>query len=118
MTFQIEVGARLRHLREARDLSRKDVERLSDGMVKESILAMYESGRRRIPTPRLKEIADFYDSSLAFLLGESQTPLADKSQVDVEALLKSDPKYSDEERDLLLHVLDIIKAKRRAEGRD
>jgi transcriptional regulator with XRE-family HTH domain len=118
MTFQLEVGARLRHLRESRELSRKDVERLSEGMVKESILAMYESGRRRIPTPRLKELADFYSSSLAFLIGESPTPLVDKSQVDVEALLKSDPKYSDEERELLLHVLDIIKAKRRAEGRE
>lgn len=118
MTFQNQVGSRLRHLREAKSLSRKDVERQSEGMVKESILAMYESGRRRIPTPRLKELADFYGSSLSFLMGESPSPMLGSSEIDVEALLKSDPKYSEEERELLLHVLDIIKAKRRAEGRE
>lgn len=117
MTFQSEVGLRLRHVREAKSLSRKDVERRSLGMVKESILAMYESGRRRIPTPRLKELADFYGTSLAFLMGESHNPDPRREEVDLEALLRSDPKYSDEERELLVHVLEIIKAKRRAEGR-
>lgn len=118
MTFQSEVGLRLRHVREAKNLSRKEVERTSDGLVKESILAMYESGRRRIPTPRLKELADFYGTSLAFLLGESHSPDPMRRTIDIEALLRSDPKYSQEERELLLHVLDIIKAKRRAEGRE
>ena len=118
MTFENLVGSRLRHLRESKSMSRKDVERESRGMVKESILAMYESGRRRIPTPRLKELADFYGASLSFLMGESSSPMRGSTEIDVEALLKSDPKYSDEERELLLHVLEIIKAKRRAEGRE
>lgn len=118
MSFQAQVGTRLRHIREAQSLSRKEVERKSEGAVKESILAMYESGRRRIPTPRLKELADFYGTSLAFLLGESAVAAPESCEVDIEALLKSDPKYSEEERELLLSVLEIIKAKRRAEGRE
>lgn len=118
MTFQSEVGLRLRHVREAKSLSRRDVERQSRGLIKESILAMYESGRRRIPTPRLKELADFYGTSLSFLLGESHNPIPADQTVDIEALLRSDPKYSEEERALLLHVLEIIRAKRRAEGRE
>jgi transcriptional regulator with XRE-family HTH domain len=119
MDFQDQVGARLRHLREAKGMSRREVQEASQNTIKESILAMYESGRRRIPTPRLKEIADFYGSSLSFLMGESVSPIPTAAGVpDVEAMLKSDPKYSDEERELLLHVMGIIKAKRRAEGRE
>jgi len=119
MGYQDEVGARLRHVRESKQLSRKDVEGLTGGAFKESIIAMYESGRRRIPTPRLKDLADFYGVTVAFLSGESPVAAAaGAGQVDIEALLMSDPKYSDDERDLLLHVLDIIKAKRRAEGKE
>jgi len=59
--YENDVGWRLRHVRESRDLSRKDVENLTGSEFKESILAMYENGRRRIPTPRLKRLADFYD---------------------------------------------------------
>jgi len=118
MTFQNQVGARLRHLRESKGMSRREVQTATSGTVKESILAMYESGRRRIPTPRLKDLADFYGASLSFLMGETLSVASPTNgTVDIEALLKSDPKYSDEERELLMHVLDIIKAKRRAEGR-
>ncbi len=117
MGYQDEVGARLRHVRESKQLSRKDVEGLTSGTFKESIIAMYESGRRRIPTPRLKDLADFYGVTLAFLLGESPVAAVGSTQVDIEALLMSDPKYSEDERELLLHVIDIIKAKRRAEGK-
>lgn len=118
MGYQDEVGARLRHVRESKQLSRKDVENLTHSVFKESILAMYESGRRRIPTPRLKQLADFYDVTVSFLLGESPVASTRSKEIDIEALLKSDPKYSDDERELLLHVIDIIKAKRRAEGKD
>lgn len=118
MRYQVEVGNRLRNVRESRGLSRKDVESQTRGEFKESILAMYENGRRRIPTPRLKQLADFYGVSLAFLLGESPVAAGSSRGQDVEALLMSDPKYSSEERELLLHVIGIIKAKRKAEGKE
>lgn len=117
MKYEAEVGNRLRNIRESKSLTRKDVEAKTDGEFKESILAMYESGQRRLPTPRLKKLADFYQVSTAFILGETPQMAASKSY-DVEAMLMSDPKYSDEEKELLLHVINIIKAKRKAEGKE
>ena len=75
MKYEYEVGNRLRNVRESKDLTRRDVEGQTSGEFKESILAMYESGQRRIPTPRLKKLADFYTVSIAFLLGENPSVL-------------------------------------------
>lgn len=112
-----EVGLRLRRIRESRNLTRKDVEDMTGGEFKESILAMYENARRRIPAPRLKQLADFYEVSVGWLMGE--TASTEKSgQVKLEALLMADPDFSEEERRLMLDVLEIIKAKRRAEGKE
>ncbi len=116
--YEAEVGHRLRNIRESRNLSRKEVEHKTGGEFKESILSMYENGRRRIPTPRLKKLADFYSISTAFLMGESPNMEVNAQEYDVEAMLMSDPKYSDDEKDVLLHVISIIKAKRKAEGKD
>jgi len=115
--YEKDLGWRLRHIRESRDLSRKDVENMTGGEFKESILAMYENGRRRIPTPRLKQLADFYGVSAAWLMGEAVSQES-KKDVSMEALLMADPNFNEEERKLVLDVLEIIKAKRRAEGRD
>ncbi len=117
MNYQNEIGLRLRNIRESKNLSRRDVENLTDGEFKESILSMYENGRRRIAAPRVKRLADFYEVPVSFLMGESPIPQSWEAY-DIEALLMSDPKYSDEERELLLHVIGIIKAKRKAEGKD
>jgi len=116
--YETEIGTRLRNIRESRNLSRKDVEEQTDGEFKESILAMYENGRRRIPTPRLKKLADYYGVSTAFLMGESLHMNATIQEYDIEAMLMSDPKYSEDEKELLLHVINVIKAKRKAEGKD
>lgn len=115
--YESDVGWRLRHIRESRGLSRKDVENMTNGEFKESILAMYENARRRIPMPRLKQLADFYEISVAWLMGEALLP-DNKEEVNIEALLMADPNFSEEERRLMLDVLEIIKAKRRAEGKE
>ncbi|MCL4499833.1 MAG: helix-turn-helix domain-containing protein [Chloroflexi bacterium] len=96
------------------NLSRREVERQSLGEFKESILAMYENSKRRIPTPRLTRLAELYGVSVSFLLGESP----ESAPVDLEALLMTDPKFSSDERALIKNVLDIIKAKRLAEGKE
>lgn len=117
VNYESEIGSRLRNIRESRDLTRRDVEVQTREEFKESILAMYENGRRRIPAPRLKKLADFYGVSTAFVLGESSA-MNGAAQYDVEAMLMSDPKYSEDEKELLLHVISIIRAKRKAEGKD
>ncbi len=118
LSYEAEIGTRLRNIRESQTLSRKDVEERTSYEFKESILAMYENGRRRIPTPRLKKLADFYGVSTAFLLGENLAMNTPARAYDIEAMLASDPKYSDDEKELLLHVIGVIKAKRRAEGKN
>ncbi len=117
MDYEYEIGLRLRNIRESKKLSRKDVENLTEGEFKESILSMYENGRRRIAAPRLKRLAEFYEVPISFLMGESPSP-QNWEEYDIEAMLMSDPKYSDEERELISHVISIIKAKRKAEGKD
>lgn len=114
---ECDVGWRLRNVRESLGFSRRQIEEMSEGEFKESILAMYENGKRRIPTPRLQRLAGIYNVSGSFLLGEAPTLEASEG-ADVEALLMSDPKFSEDERELIRNVLDIIKAKRRAEGRE
>ena len=113
-----EVGWRLRDVRESRSLSRKDIEKMTHGEFKESILAMYENGRRRIPTPRLKRLSDFYGVSVAWLMGEAVTQSSNSKEPTFEALLMADPRFSEDERRLILDVLEIIRAKQRAEGRE
>ncbi|MBE0446675.1 MAG: helix-turn-helix transcriptional regulator [Actinobacteria bacterium] len=115
--YESDIGWRLRNVRESRGLSRKDVENMTGGEFKESILAMYENARRRIPTPRLKRLADFYDISVAWLVGEAVAQSSNK-EIDIEALLMADPNFSENERRLMLDMLEMIKAKRRAEGRE
>lgn len=117
MSYEYEIGLRLRNIRESKQLSRKDVETLTKGEFKESILSMYENGRRRIAALRLKRLADFYEVPVSFLVGEASSSM-NWEEYDIEAILMSDPKYSSEERELLLHVIGIIKAKRKAEGKD
>jgi len=117
MSYEAEVGKRLRNIRESKELTRREVEEKTNREFKESILAMYENGKRRLPTTRLKKLADFYQVPTSFLLGETPKHAVGKSN-DIEAMLMSDPKYSDDEKELLLHIINVIKAKRRAEGRN
>jgi transcriptional regulator with XRE-family HTH domain len=115
MSFEADVGMRLRNIRESRNLSRRDVQNLTKDEFKESILAMYENGQRRIATPRLKRLADFYQVPMTYFVGEVSSGGQGSRDYSVEAALKSDPEFSDEERELLLHVINVIKAKREVE---
>lgn len=54
------IGARLRELRHSRRLSTRDVERLSGGEFKSSVLGAYERGERLISAVRLVELARVY----------------------------------------------------------
>lgn len=115
--YERDVGWRLRRVREGQNLSRRDIESMTGGEFKESILAMYENARRRIPMPRLKRLADVYGVSVAWLMGEAIAQ-DNRNEISVEALLMADPNFSEDERRLMLDVLEIIKAKRRAEGKE
>lgn len=117
MSFEVDIGMRLRNIREGRNLSRHDIQNLTGGEFKESILAMYENGQRRIAAPRLKRLAEFYRVPLTHLLGETDS-IRQVAPQSVEAALRSDPEFSDDEKELLLHVISVIKTKQAAEGKE
>jgi transcriptional regulator with XRE-family HTH domain len=68
--FSVEVGRRLRAIRNARQMSLDEVERKSGGRWSASAVGAYERGFRNLSLPRLRELAAFYAIPMAVLLGE------------------------------------------------
>ncbi len=62
------LGERLRDVRQQQDLSLHDVESLSDGDLKASVVGAYERGERTISITRLERLAGFYRVSVGELL--------------------------------------------------
>ncbi|MFR8728788.1 MAG: helix-turn-helix domain-containing protein [Dysosmobacter sp.] len=60
---------RLRDLREDRDLTQKDVAAILGTTYQ--YYQKYESGKRPIPVDRLEILADFYQTSVDYLLGRT-----------------------------------------------
>lgn len=67
-TYAEALGDRLRNVRAQQDLSLHDVERMSDGRYKASVLGAYERGERSVSVPRLRSLAEFYRVPLTELL--------------------------------------------------
>ena len=63
---------RIRDLREDRDLKQKDV---ADYLKCTQVCySYYENGQRDIPTDTLIKLALFYDTSIDYLLGQTDNP--------------------------------------------
>ncbi|HEX6446475.1 MAG TPA: helix-turn-helix domain-containing protein [Streptosporangiales bacterium] len=75
----LNLGARLRSVRERLALTRRDVERQSQGRWKAATIASYEAGARTLTVERLAELADFYGASVAELLGSA--PAVDRESL-------------------------------------
>jgi len=63
---------RIRDLREDRDMIQVELAKILD--VSQSTYAKYESGSLDIPTQILIKLADFYDTSVDYLLGRTNDP--------------------------------------------
>jgi len=67
----MELGQRLKSLREEKDLSQLELgERLN---ISNSTLSLYESGKRQPDYKTLQRIADFYGVSIDYLFGRTNT---------------------------------------------
>jgi transcriptional regulator with XRE-family HTH domain len=62
------LGERLRWVRSQQGRSLQDVEQLSGGELKASVLGAYERGERAVSIPRLRVLAGFYGVPVAQLL--------------------------------------------------
>ena len=77
MSYNEQVGKRLRSIRKQRGLSLQDVQRLSDQEFKAAVLGAYERGERSLSLPRLQRLAEFYSVPVNQLLpqeGPTDTP--------------------------------------------
>ncbi len=63
---------RVRELREARGLSQRELAQLLN--VKQTTYSKYELGRVGMPVEAFARLADFYHTSVDFLLGRTDSP--------------------------------------------
>lgn len=68
MSYNEQVGKRLRSIRKQRGLSLQDVQRLSQREFKAAVLGAYERGERSLSMPRLERLAQFYDVPVSQML--------------------------------------------------
>lgn len=67
----MQYAQRLRDLREDRDLTQEDIAKIIG--TSQSYYAQYENGKRELPFSRAIEIAEFYNVSLDYLAGLTDT---------------------------------------------
>lgn len=63
---------RLRDLREDRDLKQKNIAELLQ--CSQVCYSYYENGQRDIPTDALIKLAEFYNTSIDYILGQTDNP--------------------------------------------
>jgi transcriptional regulator with XRE-family HTH domain len=72
MTYNQEVGKRLRSIRKQRGLSLQDVQRLSEREFKAAVLGAYERGERSLSMPRLQRLAEFFAVPVGQMLPQDE----------------------------------------------
>ena len=114
----VSIGVRLRSIREQKQMSLSDVERLSGGDFGPSTVGAYERGERTITVPRLDRLAGFYGVPIEQFLprpvGQSAittrtSPIAERLTIDIAKLqqLSGDPFLT------LMRFVDLVRAQRR-----
>ena len=115
---------RLKSLREEKKLSQEELSQLIN--ISRSTLSMYEINKRQPDPETLQKIADFFDVSVDYLLGRTDKRNIDVSNDVDERLHKvmqelgpdvllafyDLPNMTDEEKENVITLLEVIKAKR------
>jgi transcriptional regulator with XRE-family HTH domain len=112
--FNQEVGERLRDARRGRGWSLIDVEEVTDGEFKASVLGAYERGERSVAAGRLWRLAQVYEVHVATLL-----PGADRLDEETESVLvdiDAAENLSDEQGELIERYLAAIQVLRKDIG--
>lgn len=68
----MEVKLRIKDLREDNDLTQKEISKIL--MCDQSLYSKYERGEREIPLSLLIKLADYYNTSLDYLVCRSENP--------------------------------------------
>ncbi len=107
------LGERLRHVRAQQGLSLHDVEHLSDGDLKASVVGAYERGERTISITRLERLAGFYRVHVGELLRTEVEPDDRPRQADDRVVLDLVAlEEQREQRPVLRRYVDSIRSRR------
>lgn len=114
--YAVQLGERLRNVRQQQDLSLHDVEAASEGELKASVVGAYERGERAVSVSRLRALADFYRVPVSSLLPSNGTTTRASSRsgerlvIDLTALEYDG--VQDEEREVIERYVGAIQAQR------
>src|SRR5690606_33252564 len=106
------LGERLRRLRQERDRSQEQVAR--DLNLSFSIISAYERNERQPPVDKLQMLAKYYDTTVAYLLGESDdpspTPQPDSGDVgaQLEYFLRGTGRLTERDIKVILRLFDEL----------
>lgn len=115
--YAIELGERLRNVRQQQDLSLHDVEDASEGELKASVVGAYERGERAVSVARLRALADFYRVPVSSLLpsnggqaGRLRTGPGERLVIDLTRLGHQTVEL--EEREVIERYVEAIQSQR------
>ncbi len=87
------IGAKIKELREARELTQENFAKILG--VSRSALGLWEQGRRDVPQEMIVKIADFFNVSTDYLYGRpthSGSPLSASRSYDIDEIPKDQAK--------------------------
>lgn len=99
-----QIGSRLKFAREQAGMSQAQLAK-ELGYESATAVSLIESGERKVKAEDVQKAAEILHCDAAFLLGqETQAP-------DIKVALRADKELSDQDKDALMHFIDLAKNK-------
>ncbi|MFC9321569.1 helix-turn-helix domain-containing protein [Bacillus subtilis] len=117
----VKFNETLKKLRREKNLSQKELGNKLG--LAESTIGMYEQGKRQPDYETLLKIADFFEVTLDFLLGNPKDAVKEKeaaysiSDTDLQIAFKDASDFSEEARRQAIDFIEYLKEKEKAKGR-
>ncbi len=98
-SYQLELGARLRDIRQQQGLTLQQVEERTGGHWKAVVVGSYERGDRAISVAKLADLASFYGVPVAELLPPTDLPLPARASSTAPVMIDLAQLEADREHD-------------------
>ena len=109
---QKELGARLRESREFLGMSQEEVARRLD--VPRASVSAIESGKRKVSSLELEDLASLYRTSVDRLLGTRAAPRDEAAERDLQALFRATKDLTADEKESVIKFADFLRSAGRA----
>ncbi|MFT4744307.1 MAG: transcriptional regulator with XRE-family HTH domain [Nitriliruptoraceae bacterium] len=117
-SYAVELGERLRNVRQQQQLSLHDVEARSEGELKASVVGAYERGERAVSVARLRTLAEFYRVPVSSLLPSTNGSVSGSDALRTGETLVLDltalehPRIEAQDREIIERYVGAIQAQR------